>query len=318
MKRSILISIHPEHVKNILRGVKRFELRRKIPTNVERIVIYSTAPESRIVAIAKVEEIIRETPVRLWKRVRGAAGVSELFFHRYFGNCNEAFALRIGRVQMISKPIFLNHPRLKLSPPQSFRYLDDKTLEWLEDSSDPMCAAGTRKIFIGGVHASGKDFLCKNVISSFGYHCISASEIIKMADGEVLKTKAVSSVSSNQEKLLLGLRRIQGRNTHLAINGHFCLIDKEGKVRKVSLKTFEAINPELIVLAYPSTSVVESRLARREDKIYIKEGIEDFMEKERKHAIFVANKLSVPIKIIDTGLDCEQLYEMFAKIIVHE
>lgn len=47
----MLLSINPEHVENILCGKKRFEFRKVCcKADVDKIIIYSTAPVMRVVA----------------------------------------------------------------------------------------------------------------------------------------------------------------------------------------------------------------------------------------------------------------------------
>jgi len=142
---TIILSIHPSHVDNILRGIKRFELRRRVPTDVKRIVIYETAPKGRIVAVADIEEIISDSPSILWEKVCGASGVTYDFYQKYFYGAHEAFALRIGHIYSLARTIALTHPKLRLSPPQSYCYLDDKKTVWLLDCAKPTLSDRTKK-----------------------------------------------------------------------------------------------------------------------------------------------------------------------------
>jgi adenylate kinase len=312
---TILISIHPVHIENIVRGIKRFELRRRIPTDVKRVVIYATAPESRIVAVADVEDILAGTPSSLWERVCGAAGVDQNFFQHYFRGTNQAFALRIGRIRKLARKIELTHSRLCISPPQSFCYLNDEKINWLLDCTEQMLSGGTKKIFVGGVHASGKGFLCEQIISAYGYHCITASNLIKECQGEASLDKTVSDIAVNQHCLLNGLNKIQQTNTHLAIDGHFCLLDKLGFVKRIPLDTFTTINPALIILANPSAEIVRERLESRAAPIRLKGSLDNFMKKELDYAKTIAKKLSVKLEIIDTSTTKDELHKKFASII---
>jgi adenylate kinase len=312
---TILLSIHPAHVKNILCGIKRFELRRRIPTDIKRIVIYATAPESRIVAIADVESILSDEPTALWEKVCGAAGVEHDFFQHYFRGCEQAFALRIGRIQKIDRKIELTHPMLRISPPQSFCYINNDKVKWLLDCAEQMLSGGTKKIFVGGVHASGKSFLCEQIISTYGYHCVTASNLIKDGHGEISLDKAVPNIEENQNCLLNGLNNIQRTNTHLAIDGHFCLLDKQGYVTQIPFNTFTMINPAMIILTNPPVNVVRERLESRGIPLHIRGSIDNFMKKELKYAKLIAKELSVELEIIDTSATKDELHKAIASII---
>ena len=64
--RKILISINPEHVAKILSGEKKFEYRTKAAKqDVDSLIIYETTPVKRIVAEAKILEVLELTPEAL-------------------------------------------------------------------------------------------------------------------------------------------------------------------------------------------------------------------------------------------------------------
>ncbi|MDE5767136.1 MAG: ASCH domain-containing protein [Malacoplasma sp.] len=49
--KKILISIKPEYVKNILKGIKKYEYRTKLPKEkISKIIIYCTSPIKKVVA----------------------------------------------------------------------------------------------------------------------------------------------------------------------------------------------------------------------------------------------------------------------------
>ena len=55
------MSINPEYVEKILSGTKKYEFRKsKCKREVSEIIIYSTAPVSKVVGKVKVKNIIEE------------------------------------------------------------------------------------------------------------------------------------------------------------------------------------------------------------------------------------------------------------------
>ncbi len=59
MKRKILISVNPEHVDNIIKGIKKYEYRRHVAKkDISSIIIYETTPIKRVVAEAEIEAIL--------------------------------------------------------------------------------------------------------------------------------------------------------------------------------------------------------------------------------------------------------------------
>lgn len=121
-----LISIHPEHVAHILSGEKRIEFRRTWAARpVTRILIYSTAPEQRLVGIAAIENTVRETPRALWAYAKPhGPGITLEHLLKYFTGKRTGVALHLSGVRRLKKPMALHEllPR-KSRPPQSFRYL---------------------------------------------------------------------------------------------------------------------------------------------------------------------------------------------------
>lgn len=79
MKRKILISINPEHVKNIISGEKKYEYRKiAAKQDISAIIIYETVPTKKIVAEAEILDVIELPPEELWQQTyvnpsRGAA-----------------------------------------------------------------------------------------------------------------------------------------------------------------------------------------------------------------------------------------------------
>jgi predicted transcriptional regulator len=77
----ILLSIKPEYNKKIMCGDKKFEFRRRIPTRrVDKILIYSTAPEMKVIGEVDVCETVELTIVELWNKTKNNAGISEKDF----------------------------------------------------------------------------------------------------------------------------------------------------------------------------------------------------------------------------------------------
>ena len=68
---NLIISIKPQFVEKILSGEKKYEFRRRIyKKEVEKIYIYQTAPDSKIVACFKPGKIIKDPPQNLCNRFK--------------------------------------------------------------------------------------------------------------------------------------------------------------------------------------------------------------------------------------------------------
>ena len=124
MKRKILISVNPEHVDNIISGVKKYEYRRHVAKkDISSIIIYETTPIKRVVAEAEIEAIISYTPDELWELTKNESGITREFFDKYFKGKDIAHAYRIGKVKVFKEKKSLQDYGVRYAP-QSFVYIN--------------------------------------------------------------------------------------------------------------------------------------------------------------------------------------------------
>ena len=121
---TILLSIKPEYTNRILEGSKKFEFRRSIAKRkVDRILIYSTAPEMKVVAMVEVLGVEQDSPKNLWQKTHANAGISRPKFMDYFANRSVAYAYRLGALQKFDEPKTLAEYGITAAP-QSFMYVE--------------------------------------------------------------------------------------------------------------------------------------------------------------------------------------------------
>jgi predicted transcriptional regulator len=138
--RSIaLLSIHPKFAHAIMRGEKRVEFRRKSPrADTSHVVVYATAPISKVVGFFEVDGIEAGSPGNLWERFSSVGGIREDDFVRYYTSCAVGTAIRVGSVTQVQPPVPLDCIDPELSPPQSFRYLKGDALDLLAGDLIPL------------------------------------------------------------------------------------------------------------------------------------------------------------------------------------
>lgn len=121
----ILMPINPCYVDEILSGRKKYEYRKikAIKNNIDKMIIYSTSPVMRIVAEVEVDEIIIETPERLWNLTKKYSGITEECYFKYYSNKKNAIAYKLGQVKKYERPKKLSEIGIDYVP-QSFVYLD--------------------------------------------------------------------------------------------------------------------------------------------------------------------------------------------------
>lgn len=120
-----LLSIKPNFAEAILGGVKKFEFRRgRIKRDIDFILIYASSPQKALVGFAKVEKIISDTPLKLWKLTGKQGGISHQEFMDYFKGKNSGHAIQIKEIHRFD-PIKPKDIIDDFRPPQSFMYVDD-------------------------------------------------------------------------------------------------------------------------------------------------------------------------------------------------
>lgn len=120
---SILLSINPSHVENIMNGIKIYEFRKKAcKRHVDKIIIYSTTPVMKVVGEADVDEVLIDKPSEIWKITRKKSGIDKTFFDDYFEDRDQAVAYKLKNITKYNEPKELIELGVK-NAPQSFQYI---------------------------------------------------------------------------------------------------------------------------------------------------------------------------------------------------
>lgn len=123
MKKKIIISINPEHVQNIINGIKKYEYRKiAAKQDISSIIIYETSPIKRVVAEAEIIDVLMLSPDALWEQTKDASGISKQFFDKYFAGRDVAYAYKLGKIKVYEQPKSLLDYGIKAAP-QSFIYI---------------------------------------------------------------------------------------------------------------------------------------------------------------------------------------------------
>lgn len=122
---SILLSINPNHVENILNGTKKYEFRKKAcKRHVDKILIYSTTPIMRVVGEAEIEEVLIDNPEMIWMKTEKKSGIDKAFFDQYYADKDQAVAYKLKNVKKYREPRELKDYGIS-NAPQSFQYIEE-------------------------------------------------------------------------------------------------------------------------------------------------------------------------------------------------
>ncbi|MDP8202029.1 MAG: hypothetical protein P9M11_07795 [Candidatus Tenebribacter burtonii] len=120
----VILSIKPHFAEKIFEGSKKFEFRRSIfkNPNVKIVIVYASAPVSKIIGEFEIEEILHNEIDSLWYATKSDSGITEEYYLSYFEGKDYGFALKIKRAKKYKSSYSIKE-RFGLLPPQSFAYV---------------------------------------------------------------------------------------------------------------------------------------------------------------------------------------------------
>lgn len=123
----MLLSINPEFVTSILQGKKLYEYRKfRCRNDVNKIIIYATAPQKQVVAEAEIADIVEDDVLNVWRQTKDYSGITYRFFRKYYKGKKKAVAYHLKNIVIYEKPITLEDIGVSCAP-QSYRYLSNET-----------------------------------------------------------------------------------------------------------------------------------------------------------------------------------------------
>ncbi len=169
-------------------------------------------------------------------------------------------------------------------------------------------------IFISGIHGVGKSYFTEEIKRKCNIEAYTASSLIsdyKKCSFE--SSKLASNISDNQQILIEELRRKESKNNKFVLDGHFCLLNKNGEIERIEFSTFTQIAPKAILLLTEDAEIIADRRKCR-DGIEIDIGdIDSFQNEEKQYALEVAEFLNVPIFISSGSKDLEKAIDFIIK-----
>lgn len=153
-------------------------------------------------------------------------------------------------------------------------------------------------ILIGGIHGVGKTTTGEYIAEQTGLKFISAGEIL--IDSTIVEdnpSKSVSNIEDIQDLLIFGLRDIIEPESFYLLDGHLCLIDESGQIRKVPSYIFQKISPIAIIILTDTPSNIREKIKNR-DGLDFTIGFLDMMQQEEEnYGLEIASLLSIPCYI---------------------
>lgn len=121
-----ILSIKPKYVEAILAGKKLVEFRKtNFKQEVEKVYIYSSSPEKKIVGYFVISEVVRATPYQLWQKFKNVAGIEKDSFFNYYKDTDMGYSLCISQLNLFAEYIDPYERIEGFTAPQSYCYCLD-------------------------------------------------------------------------------------------------------------------------------------------------------------------------------------------------
>lgn len=156
-------------------------------------------------------------------------------------------------------------------------------------------------IFIGGIHGVGKGTICNEIVLKTDLIHVTASQILKWEEISESDNKLVKDISSTQNRLIFGLKKLIKKDKRYLLDGHFCLLDSDGIPNRIDEATFDQINPKIIVIVIDDVGKIAKRLKVRDNKVYDVKVLNLLQQMEIEYAKYLADKYLIPYIEIKDG-----------------
>lgn len=152
--------------------------------------------------------------------------------------------------------------------------------------------------FIGGIHGVGKSTICRKICAVTNLTYLSASALLRWAEiNPDPRDKKVINISMTQMRLIDALERAIRPNTSYLLDGHYCLLDGEGKITPITQEVFIQINPASLGVIIGDIATVSRRLEQRDGKKYEQTLLREMQRAETDHARRMCLLLGLPLSV---------------------
>jgi len=151
-------------------------------------------------------------------------------------------------------------------------------------------------VFFAGIYGIGKSTVIEKVSSMTGVRAYSAGDLISEKNGELYgANKEVSNKDYNQRILIQRVAELLESNKKILLAGHFCIINKLGKIEKLPSYVFNEISLEKIILLEAPAETIITHLNVRDGKCYSQDLIQSMLITEREAAQNTSERLGIPL-----------------------
>lgn len=158
-------------------------------------------------------------------------------------------------------------------------------------------------ILVSGIHGVGKSFFCDCVKEQLNINYYSASQLITAKRNKGFsEDKHVPDIDNNQPLLIESIEELRQNEGEFILDGHFCLLDADGRITRIPSETYTSLKPDRIVLLTERSEIIAERREKRDGVQQDINDIKAFQDAERVYAKEISDQLEIPL-IISSGSD---------------
>ncbi|MCM1493660.1 MAG: ATP-binding protein [Muribaculaceae bacterium] len=166
-------------------------------------------------------------------------------------------------------------------------------------------------IFVSGIHGVGKTYFCNMIKEKLGIKNYSASQLIAGRRGKSFSAdKFVSEIDDNQVLLLDAINELRQADEEFILDGHFCLLNKNGVITRIPMETYILLKPDTMILLLENSKIIAERRLQRDGIQQDERIIADFQDAEKVYAVEIAKQLNIPLEISGGASDLERIVEI--------
>lgn len=155
-------------------------------------------------------------------------------------------------------------------------------------------------ILMGGIHGVGKTTTGEYCAKQTGLKFISAGEIL--INNTIIKEdhgKSVSNIKDIQDLLILGLKDIINPESFYLLDGHFCLIDESGQIKRIPISVFKEISLIAIIILTDSPLNIKKKIKKRDGLDFTVDFLDTMQKEEKNYGLKIASSLKIPCFIFN-------------------
>ena len=168
-------------------------------------------------------------------------------------------------------------------------------------------------IFLTGIHGVGKGYISNCIKDKIDVSIYTASDLIRKTGNKSDCNKKVLNINKNQEILSFAIETFI-KEEKFILDGHTCLLNKDGKIETISLSSLSSLIISAIIFVCNDVESIQKRLYKRDHINYSYDDIKEFQKAEHDNSKKLAKQLNIPFLCFKNGDDLQKLIDYIKKV----